>query len=445
MSEIQVKEESVKQLISDSEGNLIQLKDHGESVKKITQELEIYKDFKVTKENLKEAKENRTIIRQKRYDIQNLEKHNINVLNEAKKDLKADNEKLYNLITPIENRFDEEIKAVEAQKKAEKEAKEKLARERVENIKLHISETSSGLNEIYVNAESEEDLQRMKSQLNAFRLSLDTLEEFEFMGEGLIQEFELKIEKLSERLQKRKAEIAEAEKVRLENDRLKQEKKELELQEKERAVQKWTDRSAELIKDFDFELENDSLLHKHCNTVNKSFIISMSKDEYDDFCRKVKIEIESKKIAKKELAEKEAEAEQLRKQNEILLKEKQENERIEDEKKKSEELEKEKQILRDKLTSFNVHKIPENESVENLKKAIKNAEYILECKAKEKQLAQAKNDFDQYAKTINLTGLKKTIKTHLDQVKSSSVKELLSDCLNDVNSIEERIKNYPIK
>jgi DNA repair exonuclease SbcCD ATPase subunit len=91
-----------------------------------------YTNLVVTDETLDEAKKARATLRDKRYDIQRIEKLNTDQLNDLKNQNWENAKKLLAIITPTEETIDKGIKSIEDRKAALKAEKERLAREKVE-------------------------------------------------------------------------------------------------------------------------------------------------------------------------------------------------------------------------------------------------------------------------------------------------------------------------
>lgn len=90
-----------------------------------------YQNLIVTPETFEDAKKARATIREKRYDIQRIEKSNNDQLNDLKTQNKNNAAELLEILLPIENSIDAGIKTIEQKKAAEKAEKERLEREKV--------------------------------------------------------------------------------------------------------------------------------------------------------------------------------------------------------------------------------------------------------------------------------------------------------------------------
>jgi colicin import membrane protein len=93
-----------------------------------------YLHLVVTDETLVESKKARMSLRNKRLDIQRIEKQNTDQLNDLKNQNWENAKKLLAIIAPAEERIDSGIKAIEQRKADEKAEKERIERERLEAI-----------------------------------------------------------------------------------------------------------------------------------------------------------------------------------------------------------------------------------------------------------------------------------------------------------------------
>lgn len=91
-----------------------------------------YTNIVVNDETFEEAKKARATLRNKRVEIQKIEKQNTDQLNDLKNQNWANAEKLIAIITPTEDKIDFGIKAVENRKAEAKAEKERIEREKIE-------------------------------------------------------------------------------------------------------------------------------------------------------------------------------------------------------------------------------------------------------------------------------------------------------------------------
>jgi hypothetical protein len=236
LEKAQEKKISIKEIIKGSKGELISLLDFNETSEVLTSIASKYVDHQVTDENFKESKEIRAEIRDFRYSIQNIEKHNTKLLNDAKKIQKDASEKLIGIISPVEDRIDSQIKEIENKKQLEKEAREKAEAERVANISRRIAEARAGMEIKFQIGKTEEDLKLFDAYIQKLNETKESFEEFEFEAEDLIQEFAEKrqviVNRINEQIQ------LDAEKVKLEAERLEQEKLQAQLKQQQEEINK---------------------------------------------------------------------------------------------------------------------------------------------------------------------------------------------------------------
>jgi hypothetical protein len=91
-----------------------------------------YANIVVNDETFEEAKKARATLRNKRVEIQKIEKQNTDQLNDLKNQNWANAEKLIAIITPTEDKIDSGIKAIENRKAEAKAEKERIEREKIE-------------------------------------------------------------------------------------------------------------------------------------------------------------------------------------------------------------------------------------------------------------------------------------------------------------------------
>lgn len=227
---------SIKEIIKGSKGELISLLDFNETSEVLTSIAKKYEAHEVTDENFKESKEIRAEIREFRYSIQNIEKHNTKLLNDAKKIQKDASEKLIGIISPVEDKIDSQIKEIENRKKLEKEASEKAEAERVANISRRIAETRSSLEIKFQIGKTKEDLKLFDDYIEKLNETKESFEEFEFEAEDLIREYSQKREVIVNRINEQKE--LEAQKIKVEAERLEQEKLQAQLKAQQEEINK---------------------------------------------------------------------------------------------------------------------------------------------------------------------------------------------------------------
>lgn len=225
---------SIKEIIKGSKGELISLLDFNETSEVLTSIAKKYEAHEVTDENFKESKEIRAEIREFRYSIQNIEKHNTKLLNDAKKIQKDASEKLIGIISPVEDKIDSQIKEIENKKQLEKEAREKAEAERVANISRRIADARAGMEIKFQVGKTEEDLKLFDAYIEKLNETKESFEEFEFEAEDLIQEYSQKREIIVNRINEQKE--LEAQKIKVEAERLEQVKLQAELKAQQEEI-----------------------------------------------------------------------------------------------------------------------------------------------------------------------------------------------------------------
>lgn len=225
---------SIKEIIKGSKGELISLLDFNETSEVLTSIAKKYEVHEVTDENFKESKEIRAEIRDFRYSIQNIEKHNTKLLNDAKKIQKDASEKLIEIISPIENKIDLQIKLIENKKQLEKEAREKAEAERIANISRRIADARAGMEIKFQVGKTEEDLKLFDAYIEKLNETKESFEEFEFEAEDLVQEYSKKREVIVNRINEQKE--LETQKIKVEAERLEQVKLQTELKAQQEEI-----------------------------------------------------------------------------------------------------------------------------------------------------------------------------------------------------------------
>lgn len=231
------KEVSVKELIKQSEGSLIKLQSYEETEETLKGLVTKFSHIeKVNEDNFEESKKARAEIREHRYVIQNVTKHNADILNNLKKDDKSQADKLIEIISHIEDRIDAGIKYIENEKKRIKEEKERKEQERITSISKMIAEYKSFFDVKIQIGKTQEDLDAYNSKIEELKNSLDSFDEFKFEGDDLLEEFETKKEVIQKRIDEEK--FIQEENVRLAKEKEEQDKKAEELRLEQEKFQK---------------------------------------------------------------------------------------------------------------------------------------------------------------------------------------------------------------
>mgnify|MGYP001308333186 FL=1 len=90
-----------------------------------------YKNLVITEENFKDGKGALRSVREKRYEIQNIQKENNAICNDIKRQNSDIGAKLINIISPVEGKIKEQIDSIEAKRKAIKAEKERKKAEQM--------------------------------------------------------------------------------------------------------------------------------------------------------------------------------------------------------------------------------------------------------------------------------------------------------------------------
>lgn len=245
-TELITKETPVKNILKEAVGTLIVFENKEATEKKLKQLVKDKdKDIKnlisipeLNKEQLEEAKKIRAILRENRYGLQNISKHNTSVLNNAKKNNTLMIDELVVIITPSEDLIHEKIVAeenrIELAKQKEKEAEEK----RILDIETKIADAGVFFEkelELYKNTK---DWSKFDEFYKEFEENLEDLQEFEFEGSEVLEKYKkrkedvLELEKKALELEQEKESLGEKE------EQLATKEEELELEKKKLAENK---------------------------------------------------------------------------------------------------------------------------------------------------------------------------------------------------------------
>lgn len=168
-----------------------------------------------------EAKKSRTALRKGRYELQNGEKAIASKLKEFRDFVKEETKILIDITLPYEEKQQKEIDRYEAQKKAEKEEAARIERERIEAHK----NTIINFREQYLSKIKVANLETIKgldSEINAAHFDVEEFQDdLAAVKDSLLESYNEKF-----------AQLKEAEEVRLERERLLEEKKKLNEQRK---------------------------------------------------------------------------------------------------------------------------------------------------------------------------------------------------------------------
>lgn len=190
-SEIQEHKVKLKQVLKGSKGELIILQDFDQTKESLVAMADKYKNLTVTKENFAEGKDARAEIREMRYGLQNISKHNNELINKAKSEMKDTMETLINILKPTEDKIHEQIKAIEDEKKLEKARNEKEEIERVAKINRTISDYKMKLEKLVSFGRTDDDVKEVCTLIDtmAEENGAEKFEEFGFEIDNLLEEY----------------------------------------------------------------------------------------------------------------------------------------------------------------------------------------------------------------------------------------------------------------
>lgn len=206
---IVTKETNIREVLKGAEGTLTVLEDYDATKAKLTalakdlapqvEALVNLDDFNT--EQMAKAKEVRASLREPRYAVQNVVKHNTKTLNDAKSSDKKRLEALIVDVEPLEDKIDAKIKAIEGKRADEKKAKEDAERERVANINRKIADAGVVFERMLAIGKTEEDLKAFDEAVESFESKLEEdLEEYAFEGSELLEGVKARRIEISDRL-----------------------------------------------------------------------------------------------------------------------------------------------------------------------------------------------------------------------------------------------------
>lgn len=290
------KEVSVKELIRQSEGSLIKLQSYEETEETLKGLVSKFSHIeKVNEDNFEESKKARAEIREHRYAIQNVTKHNADILNNLKKEDKSQADKLIEIIAPTEDKIDEGIKYIENEKKRIKEEKERKEQERITTISKWIAEYKSFFEVKITIGKTQQELDEVNSKLEELKNKFDDFMEFRFEAEDLIEEYETKREIIQKRIDEEKfiqeenvrlakekeEQDKKAEELRLEQEKFQKEKEEFEAKKKaeeERIAKEESERQAKIKQEDEERLAKQKAQEQEELKIKQEKIISFRKE-----------------------------------------------------------------------------------------------------------------------------------------------------------------------
>lgn len=194
----------LKEVLKGSEGELIILQDFDQTKESLLAIANKYKDLTVTRENFEEGKTARAEIREMRYGLQNISKHNNELINKAKSEMKETMETLIEILKPTEDKIHDQIKAIEDEKKLEKERKEKEEAERVAKVNREIADARVKFEKLVSFGRTDDDIEQFYSLVDDLeeRNSKEEFQEFGFEIDNLLHEYNDRLQELRDRVQK---------------------------------------------------------------------------------------------------------------------------------------------------------------------------------------------------------------------------------------------------
>lgn len=399
----------VKEFVKQS-NELIQLEDIEKTKKQLESIVEKHKGKKISLETYKEGKEARSEIRQFRYGLQNISKHNSKILNEAKRENKSLLDDLIAIIRPTEDEIDNQIKEVEEEKKRIKKEEELKEKKRIAEVGKLLQEYKSELNTILEYGQTKSDLEKFKKTFEDLKDDIENekFEEFGFEANNLVDALTPKIDAFKHKIKQKEIDD-------LHRDR------------KNKLIDVWSFVS-------DQEMNFGEIDEKEFNEILKN-------------SKKLKKEDELKK-AEEERLRKQQEEEQERLRKEKAEKELRERKREEVRQKKiQEELEAEKRKLRAEREKFEkeLAEAKKKKEEEERKKRIEQERIEKERKEKEMQrrkqemLRKEKEERERKLKEER-ESLKKESSKYGIQISGKSNDEIKEAIQNEKDKIDEKRK-----
>lgn len=216
--ELQTIKADVKQIIKEST-ELIQLQDIEETKRNLEQIAKKYADTSVTMDNYNDARDARKTIRDYRYALQNIDKHNAKILNNARRENKELIDGLIDIIRPTEDIIHEGILKIDKEKERIKKEEEQKELQRIADINKKLSDTRNHLSYLIEYGSKEKDLESFKNAIDDLQKGIadDVFQEFTFEAQNMVDHFSSELGNLEEKIleaisnerhNKRKAELA---------------------------------------------------------------------------------------------------------------------------------------------------------------------------------------------------------------------------------------------
>lgn len=231
----------LSELIKNSKGTLIIFEDKEATEAKLKALVEQYKKEitdiiaipELTPTQLARAKTIRAVYRDTRLEMQRVSKHNTTTLNDAKKDNQTEIEKLIEIVTPSEGVIDGKIKAEENRKAEEKRKLDEAETERKRKINQAITDAGIDFERITLIGKTQDDLDEFDSMYKEFEDNLDSLEEFAFDGNKLLERVLPKRADILERVEDAKKQAAKDLELQSKDEKLGEKESSLSQKEKE--------------------------------------------------------------------------------------------------------------------------------------------------------------------------------------------------------------------
>jgi len=138
-------------------------------------------------EQIGEARKINAELRDTRYLLQNIEKNNIKVFNDAKAKNKTEIKDLIAIIEPTEEVIYAKIKAEDDRKEQEKKEKEEAENRRITAINQKIADAGIDFERMILTYTTAEQLAEFDEKLQAWEDDIDNLEEFAYEGNKLVE------------------------------------------------------------------------------------------------------------------------------------------------------------------------------------------------------------------------------------------------------------------
>lgn len=216
----------IKEFLKDNEGKLIVLQDAGFTKETLIAIAKKHEDLHVTSENFEEGKLARAEIREFRYALQNILKNNKDFINSAKNNMETEFKEFIDLLKPTEDKIDEQIKAIENEKKLEKERKEKEEQERISTITKSLSDIRFELEKMTSFARTDEEFEKLNEFYNSIieRKEQDEFQEFTFDVDNILSEYGPKFSEVRSRIDKIKEDAEKEAKLKEEQELFRKQK-----------------------------------------------------------------------------------------------------------------------------------------------------------------------------------------------------------------------------